>query len=51
MKEFYWIGYSEFKPCGEVFSATETEATPENTGYDEVSGPFDTKEEAEAQNG
>jgi len=44
----YYIGVIEESGKREVFASNEQdEPTPQTSGYDEVEGPFDTKQEAE----
>ncbi|MHC4121960.1 MAG: hypothetical protein ACYSSI_00170 [Planctomycetota bacterium] len=52
MKYYVGIGFDNVgDEISQVFAAdTPQDATPDETGYDEVIGPFDTKEEAEEAN-
>ena len=45
--DYYYLGLRN-NGCWESFASDETEVTPESTGYNEVSGPYDSEEEAEA---
>jgi hypothetical protein len=47
MDKFYW-GLSPNSGNWELFDADQGfSATPASTGYDDVQGPYDTREEAE----
>lgn len=45
MKEYFWIGVRD-DGGREVFQATDKEAQPRFSGYENVEGPFETEEEA-----
>lgn len=47
MTRFY-LGYSGENRRWEIFTADRpADATPEETGYDEVEGPYDSKQDAQ----
>lgn len=50
MDKYYW-GYLKDSGEWQLFAADDPKyATPEGSGYDDVQGPYDTREEAEENN-
>jgi len=43
----YYLGYNENKGHWELFASDEKIVTAESTGYDDVVGSYETKEEAQ----